>query len=215
MRRKKKASTPKKTRRTYKRVPHNIPDEEDQRLLELDLATFGKNLDDDGRPKPLTENQYKNAIRSIIRQSWMRQPSKLHFLFSKMEWDLNPDSRRLKMWKCNHCNDYFGSTEINVDHISQPESFTTIEDGFAWASSIKNAGGEEDLQILCIPCHEVKNVMDDNGISDWNLGRILKETIAIQKEGDKLWLEGEGLVPAKNKPLRKQQIIDKLLEDSK
>ena len=133
-----------------KREKHNIPDSIDVDIKHQDYLKFSKTLDEDGRPKPLTENQLKQLIRGAVRKKWMSHNAKLAFIESKREGDTDPNSRRIWKWKCNHCGEYFGLNDINVDHISQEESFTDLGQALSWASSILNAGGDLDLQILCI-----------------------------------------------------------------
>lgn len=163
-----------------KRKQHNIPDEIDVDIKHQEYLKFSKNLDENGRPKPLTENQLKQLIRSAVRSKWMSCNAKLAFLESKREPDTDPDSRRLWKWQCNHCKEYFGLSEINIDHISQEESFDDLSKAYSWASSVLNAGGDEDLQVLCIDDHLVKSHVDATGLS-WEEAILDKDAIAWLK----------------------------------
>lgn len=190
----KKSKKPKTDKRKgSKRAISNIPDQIDIDIKYQEYLKFSKTLDENGRPKPLTENQLKQLIRSAVRKKWMSANSKLAFLESKREPDLDINSRRIWKWKCSHCGGYFGLGEINVDHISQEETFTDLDQAMLWASSILNAGGTEDLQILCVPDHEIKTHVDETGLS-WEDAVLDKNAIA--------WLA--------NKSLNHQQfLIDK------
>ena len=169
---------PKKDKRNgVKREIHSVPDQVDIDIKHQDYLKFSKALDEEGRPKPLTENQLKQLIRGAVRKKWMFAPAKLAFLESKRIPDLDPNSRRIWKWECNQCKKFFGGNEINVDHISQEESFTELEGAFNWASSILNAGGDQDLQILCIPDHEIKSHVDSTGLS-WEDAVLDKKAIA-------------------------------------
>lgn len=168
-----------------RRVKTNIPDEYDELIRQAELALLGKNLDSNGRPKPTTEKQLVALCVKAVRQKWMKDKNKLHFLLSKQLWDTNPNTRTLKKWKCNHCGELFSSDFINVDHIEPAGECTTFEQFFVWASKILDAGGDKDLQILCIPCHNVKTLMEGRGITDWNEGRLLKKVInCMDKKAD-------------------------------
>jgi hypothetical protein len=173
---------PKKDKRKgVKREVHSVPDQIDIDIKHQEYIKFSKTLDENGRPKPLTENQLKQIIRGAVRKKWMFANSKLAFLESKREPDLDPNNRRIWKWKCNHCGEYFGGNEINVDHISQEESFTELDAAFTWASSILNAGGDDDLQILCIPDHEIKSHADKYGFT-WEAAILDKKAISWEED---------------------------------
>lgn len=162
-----------------KRAKHNVPDEFDELLRQEELARLGKKLDGVGRPTPLTERQLVAICVKAIREKWMSCDSKLHFLLSKQEWDTNPNTRTTKLWTCNQCKDKFKLSDINVDHIRASGECTSLEQLVGWAESQLNSGGDEDLQILCIDCHSIKNVMDVKGITDWAEGEKVKKLIAL------------------------------------
>lgn len=168
-------------RKGVKRKHHNIPDEIDVEIKYQEYLKHSKGLDEDGRPKPLTENQLKQLIRSAVRKKWMSCSSKLAFLEKHRIPDTDPNSRRIWKWQCNHCKEFFGLDEVNVDHRYQEETFTELSQAFAWASSLLNAGGDEDLQVLCVPDHEVKSHCDSTGLS-WE--DAILDKILIKWEGD-------------------------------
>ena len=160
-----------------KRFKYNVPDKHDEALRQEDLAKLGKRLDEKGKPTPITEKQLTAICVNAVRQKWMSCNSKLHFLNTTQEWDMREETRTTKLWACNQCKGKFKATEINVDHIAPAGEATTFESFKVWASNVLDAGGEDDLQILCIPCHEIKNVMDARGITDWEVGKGLKVLI--------------------------------------
>ena len=80
-----------KGRRTTKRNPYNIPDEQDLELLRGDLEGFQKKLDEEGRLLP---KHAGTMLRSAIRQVWMRAPNKLAFLLERQVPDTDPNNRR-------------------------------------------------------------------------------------------------------------------------
>ena len=171
-----------------KRVTSNLPDEIDAKLLAIEIGKLSKGLDEKGRPPPLTENKMKAIIRDAVRKKWMSCPSKLAFLESKGEWDYDPTERRLRKWCCNICKEYFTKTAVQVDHIKQEESFLDLGASIMnWGGAILNAGGEEDLQIVCIECHGIKSQCDSMGLDftnpeDWEIARKEKMYLAWKKE---------------------------------
>lgn len=206
-----------RSKRGYpKRQPYNIPDKYDKLLHEEDLEKLGKKLDEEGKPVPITQKQLISLCAGKVRQVWMKRYNKLHFLTSKMEWNTNPNERGLKHWQCNSCKQYFKSDEINVDHIHQPvRDVTSSWEVFEqWSSNILDAGGDEDLQILCIECHDVKSHMENNGLTSTQEAIADKQAIVINKtaKDSRQWLEKNGIVPASTALKRRVQIRDKLLE---
>lgn len=179
MRRKAKGSSggSKRDKLYGKRAKHNVPDEFDELLRQENLGKLGKRLDAAGRPPPITERQLVALCVNAVRQKWMSCNSKLHYLGVTQEWDMRQDTRTTKLWTCAQCKNKFKSGDINVDHIIPAGEATSFEAFKVWASNVLDAGGSEDLQILCIPCHEVKNVMDAKGITDWNVGKRMKIVI--------------------------------------
>lgn len=175
-----KASKRKDPRNGVKRKNNNLPDALDLEIWAAKVAKLDKGLDENGKPVPLTENALKQIIRGAVREKWMYQNSKLHFLESKKEADMRPETRTRGVWGCTICKGKFKSDEVNVDHISQEESFTSLDDIMSWASSILNAGGSDELQILCIPCHDIKSHVDKTGLS-WEEATLDKKAIAWLK----------------------------------
>jgi hypothetical protein len=83
-----------------------------------------------------------------------------------------------------------------------------------WASSILNAGGYEDLQILCCPDHDCKTLIESSGkdYTDpvvWQWGKMEKainDVFRGSKCPEKKWLQDRGVVPGKNNEIRRQQV---------
>ena len=210
---------PKDKRKGVPRARYNVPDEIDLELLQEKVNTLSKNLDENGRPKPLTEKQFMNIIRSAVREKWMKCNSKLAVLEACKEPDYDVNSRSRFRIQCRMCEETFVASDINIDHILQEESFTSMDEAFSWASSILNAGGLEDLQPLCIPCHKIKTHMETKGFT-YEEAVADKEAISIQdkknpktKGNDKKWLTDKGITPASNATKRRKQIVEYLLEE--
>ena len=210
------SSKKKDKRNGVKRTRYNVPDKIDLALLREKIDSLSKTLDENGRAKPLTEKALMGLIRSAVRKKWMSCNSKLAVLEACKEPDYDVNSRSRFRIKCKMCEESFVSTDINIDHITQEASFTKLEDAFEWASSILNAGGLEDLQPLCVPCHHIKTHMDANDFT-YEEAVLDKEAIKVQdkknpktKGDDKGWLKKRGVVPESNATKRRKQIVDYL-----
>ncbi len=203
------------------RARYNVPDKIDLEILQDKIDTLSKSLDENGRPKPLTEKQFMQIIRLAVRKKWMSCNSKLAVLESCKEPDYDVNSRSRFKIECQMCHEKFVATDINIDHITQEESFTSLDEAFTWASSILNAGGLEDLQPLCIPCHKIKSHMELKGLT-YDEAVLDKEAINVQdkknpktKGDDKKWLTTRGIAPESNAKKRRKQIVDYLRDNSK
>lgn len=198
------------------------PNSKDYASWEKIKSKLSKSLTEDGYPKRLMdENKAKELFRQAVRKRWMHSPQKLHYLESQRVPDLDDTTRRKWKYQCAMCGGWFCKDHVDVDHISGEKSFTEWSQAFDYASSILDVGAK-DLQLLCngdsgINCHRVKSTCERLGL-DWRSKEGLKvakfeikfnDTMEkeCKKAGDqKKWLEERGIEPAKNEPLRKQQI---------
>lgn len=105
-----------------------------------------------------TEGRYRSFITSTIRGGFRRWPVKFKVLKAAFtEKKINPASGRLaSMYRCSSCNEEFSNKGVQVDHI-KPIVDPAI--GFlSWDDFIENLFCEEEnLQVLCIPCHKKKS----------------------------------------------------------
>ena len=216
IRRAKKGNSPKVDKRNgVKRAKSNVPDQIDINLKYEEFLKFMKSLDEDGSPKPITEKQLMALIRSAVRKKWMSCKTKLAFLEKTRIPDTNPNTRTMWLWECEMCKGKFKSDEINVDHKKGESSFTSIDQALPWASNILDVSFD-DLQILCIPDHMVKNVMDANDCSYEDAVNI-KKAIEILDDKDNLltWFKERNILYPSNAKLRREAIIKYLEESNK
>lgn len=156
------------------------------------------------------EKDMIQVVRGAIRKSWMRSPTKLAYLYSKSEPDMDEESRRKWKIQCECCKEYFKEADVEVDHIDGNHSFRTVDDFENYFNKILMIGFD-DLQILCKECHEIKTLQEKLGIT-FKEARAHKIAISIQKEKrEKEWLIEQGLVPEKNQVKRRLQIVEFLL----
>lgn len=165
-----------KGRRTTKRDPYNIPDEQDLELLRGDLEGFQKKLDEEGRLLP---KHAGTMLRSAIRQVWMRAPNKLAFLLERQVPDTDPNNRRLWKYQCEMCGEWFGKKEVEVDHKKGNHSLITPEDFPEYYEKILNAP-HSALQLLCIHCHEFKTYAERYDLT-LEEAKMEKEVVKFKK----------------------------------
>lgn len=165
-----------KYKRAYKREVYNIPDEEDLRKRQLDIDEISKHVDSEGRALP---KKMLAMFRSCVRQVWMKSPTKLYFLNSRKTPDYDPNTRRLWKYQCDCCHEWFKQGEVEVDHIKGEHPLKTSDDLQVFYESILDVS-EEDLQLLCKPCHQIKTLAERKGIS-FEEAVIEKEVIDFLK----------------------------------
>jgi len=127
----------------------------------------------------LTDKQMCNIIRTSVRKSWMRSPVKLLKLELAKVPDYDDSSRRTWKIQCEHCEEYFKLTDVEVDHIRGEHKLQTLDDVTGFAKSILDVT-LEDLQIFCKPCHGIKTYAERNDIT-FEEATVEKKLIAFTK----------------------------------
>lgn len=165
---------------------------------------YSKMLDENGG---LPESKIINSLRSAVRKVWMQSPVKLAFFYSKRIPEFRENSKKKWVWQCEHCYDYFGKDEVEVDHKNGEYTLKNFDDLASFSKSILDIT-IHDLQILCIGCHEIKTYAERYNLS-LSDARIMKKVILLQKDKlDKQVLTDRGLKPASNAEKRKQQLFE-------
>lgn len=187
-----------------------LPSESDIAKRKKNLEGMLSKLDKDGRSK---ESDMVMVVRGAIRSAWMRSPTKLSYLLSRSEPDMDPTTRRKWKVRCEKCLEYFSQSEVEVDHKKGNHSLRTPEDFVSYFENILMVS-HDDLQVLCKECHGVKTLQEKQNLPSFETAKAHKKAIAIQKgKKDAEWLKEHGIQPGKNKETRKAQIIQKLLEE--
>lgn len=99
-----------------------------------------------------TQARYFQFIRSALRQAFQRYPVKQKVLVDNRR-DVK-GKRHKHEYECAECLEWYQRKEVEVDHIVGAGSLNDYSDlpGF-----VKRLYCEpEDMQILCIPCHQIK-----------------------------------------------------------
>lgn len=105
-----------------------------------------------------TEGRKKAFIISVLRSGTRRWPPKYQAKdLAKTEKKINPKSGKMAQhYRCASCKEEFTSTNVEVDHIVPvipPSIGFTTWDNFINALFCDN----DNLQVLCIPCHKIKS----------------------------------------------------------
>ena len=96
-----------------------------------------------------TEARYFSFIRGALRQASRRWPVKFQVKVAARD-----GKRGLYRYLCNHCGLKFKDKEVEVDHIVGAGSLNTYQDLPAFVERLFCE--EDNLQVLCKPCHLVK-----------------------------------------------------------
>ena len=99
-----------------------------------------------------TEARYFSFIRTLLRSGWNRWGPR------------NTAKRAAKVayntYECAHCGGWFGTREVELDHVVPCGSLRTFDDlpGFVERMFCEAEG----FQVLCKPCHQVKTNEESN-----------------------------------------------------
>lgn len=176
------------------------------------LESWLKSLNPDGS---MSEKKLCTLIRSSVRKVWFSHPVKLSYLYKKSYPDMNPKTRTKWLIDCEMCGNTFKLTDVQVDHKKGEHSLLCFDDIVPFAQSILGVT-HDDLQILCIPCHETRTYSERYGVTIEEAARQkiiiakLKQPVTKQK----LELKKFGYTPKQisNEALRRScysELLDK------
>ena len=164
-----------------------------------------------------TQSSFMSFLRGGIRRSlWNKSPIKLEFIKNhrKKIPNPNPRGRVAEVWgaTCYICGQDYPLNLVDVDHLEGNHSLKTMDDLQSFIEAIVCVT-EEELGFACKSCHKIKSHCEKQGIS-FELARAEKEAIQLIKEKkDVQWLKEHNILPGKNAAARRQQIVDKLMEE--
>lgn len=187
-----------------------IPSQTDIAKRKANLEKVLKEID------PLTgkaiESKMVGVVRSAIRKSWMRSPTKLAFLYMNTVPDMDDTTRTKWKIQCQCCKKWFKIDQVECDHISGHNTFTKSSDFQSYFDSILMVGFD-GLQILCsADCHPCKTLSEKLGIS-FEEAVVEREVIKICKlkaAQQDAWLKEHGVIVAKNPKSRRDAIREVL-----
>lgn len=164
-----------------------------------------------------TKAAFFSYIRGGIRRSlWNRAPQKIEYInkHRKRIKNPNPKGRVAEVWGgiCALCGGEFPQNMMEVDHRVGNNSLKDFDDILPFILAI-SCVSEDDLQLVCKPCHRIKNLSESKGIS-FDEAFAEKESIRILKEKkDLTWLEERGIVPLRSQKARREQIVEQIIKE--
>lgn len=112
------------------------------------------------------EKAYCQWLRSMGRKIWARHPIKHRYikmmkvpLSQVAEEDRPPklNVRTRELCRCEMCREFKTPSQIEVDHIEQAGSFSTVEEWHIWMDRLLLIGFS-GMRILCKDCHKKVNL---------------------------------------------------------
>lgn len=113
-----------------------------------------------------TEKAYCQWLRSRARKVWACHPIKHRLVAANrvpvedVPVDLRPaklNSRTKSLCQCSMCDTYTTPSNIEVDHKEMAGSFSSVAEWHEWLDRLLLVG-QDDLRILCKPCHKKVNL---------------------------------------------------------
>lgn len=188
-----------------------IPSQSDIAKRKANRDKLAKKITEDGH---LKENELIRIVRKAIDSAWMTAANKLVFLEDRVMHDMNPATRTKWLVECNQCGKMFKLADVQIDHRIGEFACTNREEFYAYILSRLDVGFD-DLQVLCIPDHEIKTLGERLGIT-FEEARIEKAVIAIMKQKASVidkWLSDRGVKVAKNPQARRDAVRQCLIEE--
>lgn len=101
----------------------------------------------------------------------------------------------------------------NVDHIEPAGACTNAKEAAIYFLRLLTS--QDNMQILDTEYHKILTHMEKKGFKTIEEARADKTTIEICKGNEKQWLSDRGIDPASNAKLRREQVYNYLIDDSK
>lgn len=144
----------------------------------------------------ISDKEVFTSVRTMLRRAWGDSVFKQDFLNKQSVLIDNTNTRSMKRfpkvrkYKCAICGGYFGSMEIELDHLVDENSLKSYEDINEFMLNIVLTSPDK-LQILCkdkktkkgmshFGCHNIKTYASRYGIS-FDEAKATKQAIEIIK----------------------------------
>lgn len=166
------------------------------------------------------QSQFFQWLRGAIRRIWADNPMRKEWKKRQLrpvtkeeraEKKFHPSTKNVG--QCYLCHEWFAGSKLEVDHLQPSDGCKDWETALKFLEYCACTTGE-DWALACKPCHKDKTYAEREGLS-FKEAQVIKKAIAIQKQKgyDIVWLEENGVVPGSNAKIRRQQIVDKLMEE--
>ena len=173
-----------------------------------------------------SESAWFSWIRSALRRSWNRHPTKIAKLKKELIQIPNPNPKSstrfptVKGGKCSCCGGVFplsgGKKEgkhkvtIQVDHLEPAGSLRDIKHLQGFVERLFCVG-LEDLALVCSVCNKTKDYAWKTGLS-FDVAKADKEAKAIvDAKEEKNFLLENNILPASSQKSRREQVFQVLL----
>lgn len=157
-----------------------------------------------------TEAAFWAWVKGVLRKGWSRHPIKVQYIQSlRYKAPLGKKTKRNLeglVWAvdCECCGKPTPQNKTQCDHIHASKQERWYDDIDAFVHRMYYVTFE-DIQALCIPCHEIKTEADKQDCSFEEARDIYKPLIAFKnkKAKDQVdTLKSLGIIPGKNKEAR-------------
>jgi 5-methylcytosine-specific restriction endonuclease McrA len=128
-----------------------------------------------------TKAKFMAWLRGGIRRAcWNRSPIKHEVIKRKRKRVINPDTGN-EVWggTCYICKEDFVQSKLQVDHIVGEYPLKEISDIQSFVEAM-TCLSEDDLDLICEPCHKIKSLAERNGIT-FKEAVMEKKIIAFKK----------------------------------
>jgi hypothetical protein len=160
-----------------------------------------------------TEAKFWTWMRGCFRNAiWNRSPCKI--IFKNTNCFPPPEGYTGRAKSGSNCalsGVWEGKSKLEVDHLLGNVSLLSEDDITDFVKHLVPPPGS--LQLVTKEAHKIKSYAEKQGIPFEQAAATKKAIQIIKDKKDKEWLQDEGLEPASSVKLRRQQIIDKLLEE--
>jgi len=109
------------------------------------------------------DKKFWTWFRSGLRRLSQRYPTLYSVLHEAKRPYNGPNKRQKVCYECADCKGLFSGKDVAVDHIIACGSLTCKEDVADFIDRL--FCDKEGLQVLCKTCHDLKTVMDKNGVT--------------------------------------------------
>ena len=164
-----------------------------------------------------TPSAFMSFIRGGIRKGcWNKHKVKLLKIKNNREQipNPNPNGKKSTVWggRCEICGKLFTEKELQVDHIRDECSSLKCFDDVSNFIEDMILITEDDLRIVCKPCHSIISHQQKKGVS-FEHAKADKEAIELVNNSlDILFLKEHNIKPESTQTKRREQIVNIKLE---
>ena len=172
----------------------------------------------------ISDKEVLSSVRTMIRSMWSESVFKLEFLKRNSVLIPNTNTRSMKRfpmvrrYQCAICGEYFGGTEIELDHLVDENSLTSYDHINDFMINVVLTSPDK-LQVLCkdkktkkdgvvrFGCHQLKTYSSRYNV-DFDTARAEKEAKQlVDKKLEKEYCNKHNLPVSSTKSARRATIV--------